>query len=211
MIQRQFTYNYSQPDDYHFSLDSIELPFKVAQLLERENHHNLKVMDLCSGCGVVGLELHFHLPAIRELNFVEVQREAYEKFIHENISKVKPSETQFQIHWMNYEKLLSPEYMDQFDLVVSNPPYFEPDQGKLSPSQFKNRCRFYLDSPFETLIDVLLHILKPMAPAYILLRSLEEHNKNLRQRLQLRTLGRAQVQVIDLIRGTELVKILKNS
>jgi tRNA1(Val) A37 N6-methylase TrmN6 len=191
----------------------VELPFKVANTLEGQDLRGLKVLDLCSGCGVIGFEFHFYQPTIRELHFLEIQREDYELSFQKNLKMVKdekPSPTQFFIHWENYESLLRPESESQFDLLLANPPYFQKDQGKLSPSQFKNRCRFFLDSDFEKMIDVIVHVLKPGASAFILLRPLVEHRKNLFEILCSQVGGRGLAQVVDLIRGTQMVQIVKN-
>ena len=217
MIPQHFTYQYAQPEQYHFSLDSIELPLRVARLVEGQDLQKWKVLDLCSGCGVVGFEFQFYQPQISEMHFLEVQKEDYLHSFTQNLQMVNEkmsalrSPTKFQIHWDNYESWRTSKTESSFDLVLANPPYFQKDQGKLSPSQFKNRCRFYLDSDFETMIDVILHVLKPGSSAYILLRPLLEHNKNLLEVLNRHLGWRGRAQVIDLIRGTQMVQIEKAS
>ncbi len=52
MENSKFTYDYHQPSEYHFSLDSVLLAKHVA---EEFRHHQsldqLKIMDLCAGTG----------------------------------------------------------------------------------------------------------------------------------------------------------------
>lgn len=214
MIAQRFTYQYAQPEQYHFSLDSVDLPLKVARLLEGRDLQAWRVLDLCSGCGVVGFEFHFYQPNISQLHFLEVQKTSYEEAFQKNLEMVKAkqaSSTEFQIHWKNYEAFLDPAHESSFDLLFANPPYFQKDQGKLSPSDFKNRCRFFLDSDFETMIDVILHVLRPGSSAYILLRPLVEHKKNLFDLLVRHLAHRGHAQVLDLIRGTQMVQIEKAS
>ncbi|HAU1291084.1 TPA: SAM-dependent methyltransferase, partial [Legionella pneumophila] len=69
-----FTYNYKQPDEYHFSLDSIHLAkFVAKQLKPYRDLGSLRVLDLCAGCGIIGIELSWHLQAIRQIDFIEIQ------------------------------------------------------------------------------------------------------------------------------------------
>ncbi|MGL6035003.1 MAG: hypothetical protein ACRC0N_08060, partial [Acinetobacter johnsonii] len=60
-----YTYNYKQPDEYRFSLDSIHLArFVASQLASHSELGSLRVLDLCAGCGVIGIELSWHLRAV---------------------------------------------------------------------------------------------------------------------------------------------------
>src|ERR1700743_1312527 len=87
-----FTYEYSQPEEYHFSIDSIEMPWEIAQALKGRLHEgeltpeqikSWRALDLCAGTGVLGFELNFHLPEIRHIDFVEVQ-EIYQTHFEHN-------------------------------------------------------------------------------------------------------------------------------
>ena len=69
-----FTYQYAQPGEYHFSMDSIHLAESVAKHLQsREDLASLRVLDLCAGCGVIGIELSWYLPLLKKIDFVEIQ------------------------------------------------------------------------------------------------------------------------------------------
>lgn len=174
-----FTYNYHQPNQYRFSLDSIHLAHFVAmQLKSNPDLGNLRILDLCAGCGVVGFELSWHLPAIRNIEFIEVQT-IYTDYFYQNIAKINRPELQCKWHVLNYDELHKKEWENTFDVIVSNPPYFQLGHGVLSPSEFKNRCRFYLDSSFENYIYALEHSLADQGKAYFLLRSLEQHGHDL--------------------------------
>lgn len=174
-----FTYNYKQPDEYHFSLDSIYLARFVATHLESHTDlGSLRVLDLCAGCGVIGIELSWHLQALRQIDFIEVQ-DIYTDCFYQNVDNVNRPEMQFRWHLFNYDVLHEKKWEGRFDLIVSNPPYFQPGHGMLSPSEFKNRCRFYIDSSFEHYIRALEHSLAVNGQAFFLLRSLKQHGCDL--------------------------------
>lgn len=223
-----FTYQYSQPDEYHFSLDSIEMAWEVAQELKRriseddkkeigKSFRNLKdrvqdwrALDLCAGCGVIGFEMNFHLPEIRNIEFVEVQ-EIYKPHFEANRAKVQ-NEGNFRFLSFNYERLSqSEEFRNRYDLIVCNPPYFKLDHGKLSPSEFKNRCRFFIDSTFEKLIHAIEASLAESGEAFMLLRDLEEHGCDLLSDLRELTRGKLHVENLTLVRGTFLLRLYRQA
>lgn len=207
-----FTYEYNQPEDYRFSLDSVFLAQKVAEDLKKnEKNGPLTALDLCAGCGVIGMELHFHYPHIKKFDFIEVQN-LYQPYFSQNIAQVKNSETSFHFLNLNYSELLSyDEYKNKYDLIVSNPPYFFIGEGILSPNEFKNRCRFFIDSDFNTLIKSIIHALKTNAHAYILVRSGNHHGRNIIDFIQDIVRESADVAIFDEIRGTLVVKLTKKS
>jgi len=221
-----FTYQYSQPEEYRFSLDSVEMAWEVAQHLKERIGEDSKekkqspsdylknqirrwqVLDLCAGCGVIGFEINFHLPSLRHIDFVEVQ-EIYQDHFEANKAKVQ-NEGEFKFHNLNYEDILkNPNFAQKYQLVLCNPPYFKIEQGKLSPSEFKNRCRFFIDSTFEKLIDSIEYSLAPAGEAYLLLRPLEEHGFDLLDELRTRIKGRLKCENLTMVRGTFLLKMYR--
>ncbi|KTD00240.1 methyltransferase [Fluoribacter gormanii] len=205
-----FTYNYKQPEEYHFSLDSIHLAkFVATQFKSDTDLGSLRILDLCAGCGVIGIELSWHLQAIRQIDFIEVQ-DIYTEYFHQNIATVNRPELQLRWHLLNYDALHERKWEGKFDLTISNPPYFQPGHGVLSPSQFKNRCRFYLDSSFESYIRALENSLANNGKAYFLLRSLKHHGLDLFSDIQkiLKDTS-ATAKIISHIRGSDIVLLEK--
>lgn len=209
-----YSYDYHQPEDYRFSLDSVFLSQKVAQLMaDAPNLDHYQVLDLCSGCGVVGLELNFHLSVIKNIDFLEVQ-DIYRPYFMKNIAQV-PAGGNFRFLSHNYADLtkapMADEYKDKYDLIVSNPPYFFKGEGLMSPSEFKNRCRFFIDSDFKTLIESLLFVLKPKGKAYLLVRPGSHHGRDLFQEITFLTKGKSSTKIIDEVRGTNIVELIKEA
>ncbi len=207
-----YTYVYNQPEDYKFSLDSVYLAQTVAnKIKDYPELENLKVLDLCAGCGVIGLELLIWVKKLGEIDFVEVQN-VYEPFFTKNQSEIK-NELKIDIptRWLNlnYQTMLKDEsFKEQYDLIISNPPYFFKEEGIHSPNEFKNRCRFFIDSTLELLIETVLFSLKPNGAAYLLLRPGHHHGRNLVQEVK-NLVGDHAFQVFDNVRGTMVVEIIK--
>ncbi|MBC7538898.1 MAG: methyltransferase [Bacteriovorax sp.] len=206
-----YTYDYFQPEEYRFSLDSVFLAQKVAKLIQSEAEiTKWKVLDLCAGCGIIGLELSIHVKAQMNIDFLEVQ-EIYRSFFDKNKEMIYPRAGRDQLRFLNinYQKLLEVEFQNSYDLIVSNPPYFFKDEGLLSPNDFKNRCRFFLDSDFKTLIYAIVFVLKPNSSAYILVRSGVHHGRTPIDEI-IKLLGNSgSAKIIDNIRGTDIVEIRK--
>lgn len=174
------TFLYSQPNEYHFSHDSV---FLARQVYERHSERlafgNAQILDLCAGCGIVGMDLVFHQMKEKsftgEVDFLEVQ-EIYHSHFQKNkeIMQGYFPDQPLYFNWLqnNYANL---DGQKKYDLIVSNPPYFIPGQGALSPSEFKNRCRFFIDSDWQNLIHFIKKSLKPGGQAYFLVREELKH------------------------------------
>lgn len=204
-----YTYEYSQPDEYRFSLDSVFLAQCVANEYQKYlNLKELKVLDICSGCGVIGLELNFHLPELTYIDFLEVQT-VYESHFNKNIKQSKTKNAIFRLRLENYEILRSDSEANQYNLIVSNPPYFFKNEGLLSPNDFKNRCRFFLDSDFKNLMLGIHNSLTPKGSAFVLLRPGVHHGRDLFKETQRILENLCSVQIFAEVRGTNVIRIIK--
>ncbi len=205
-LNQIYTISYSQPESYRFSLDSIFLAQRINKWLLENKYNPLKIADLCAGCGVVGLELLFHLHQrsaleISQIDFIEVQSD-YETHFEKNkqaMQELLKSTTNLNLTLDNYQNLIGQYGQNNFyDLIVCNPPYFHFGQGKLSPSTFKNRCRYFLDSDFINLLKWIQFALSKNGSAFLLVRDLNPQD--------FATIGLKYDDLPD-VRGTQFIRL----
>jgi tRNA1(Val) A37 N6-methylase TrmN6 len=181
---------------------------RVADLIKTHadlNHY--KILDIGSGCGIIGLELSIHCPPINFIDFLEIQ-DVYLPFFTKNLNMIHgDTKNNFCFINENYAILNTIEYKDRYDIIVSNPPYFFVEEGLLSPNDFKNRCRFFIDSDFKTLILGIANCLKKTGVAYILVRAGNQHGRNLLDEINTLLNGLAIAHRVEDIRGTHLIQI----
>lgn len=205
----KFTCDYSQPPEYRFSLDSILLAKAVVRDHgAREYPTDYRVLDLCAGAGIVGLELAHLQPGIKNVDFVEIQS-SYRCYFEENIAKSAGLGLKTEWREMNYADLLNDSEAGKYDLIVTNPPYFEKEQGLVPPNELKARSRFFIDASFEKLIEAILHTLKPGGEAYLLTRDQKDHGKNRDEVLEKLIQGKAKILSSELLRSTTLTRLQK--
>ncbi len=210
-INDHYTFEYSQPEEYRLSHDSVFLSRRTFELLESLDLQGARALDICSGSGVIGMDFLFHrrqagqnVPA--RFDFVEVQ-DVYREHFQENIKRLGPLETELNFVNRNYNDLQLADYAEVYDLILSGPPYFLTWQGKLSPSQFKNRCRFFIDSDLKNFFLGIAHSLKKTGAAYILLRDLPEHKWDVIAEAREICEGKLDLEILGDIRGTHFVRL----
>ncbi|MGZ3818223.1 MAG: methyltransferase, partial [Bdellovibrio sp.] len=102
-VNPHYTFEYSQPEAYRFSHDSVFLARKVFETYCKEEVATLRAMDLCAGCGIVGMDFIFHCKNAwgvtpQAFDFLEVQ-EIYRDHFMSN--KKKLGDVSTQIHFLN--------------------------------------------------------------------------------------------------------------
>lgn len=201
-INPHYTLNYSQPEDYRFSHDSVFLARRVHEIYSEMRLASWRALDLCAGTGIIGMDLLFHrreagldLPA--NFDFLDVQDVYWDHFL-ENRGRLGEVQSELQFLNLNYEKLVLPNYKNKYDLIVCNPPYFAEGSGKMSPSEFKNRCRFFLDSDLDKLLFSIHNTLRSSGSCYILLREIPRALP-----------GNLRYEVLPDVRGTYFLRLFK--
>ncbi len=178
------TFKYAQPESYHFSHDSVFLAHQIFEKHSQEiSHPGYDILDLCAGCGVIGMDLLFHQLKESsfqgEIDFLEVQ-EIYQIYFEKNQQTLQncfPAK-KLKMNWRQKNYADIKEYK-KYDLIISNPPYFLKESGLLSDNEFKNRCRFFLDSSWNEMIFFMKNSLKENGKVYFLVR---EELKNIIQK-----------------------------
>lgn len=214
-INPYYTFHYSQPEEYHFSHDSVFLARRAFEILQNEDVRDLQGLDLCAGCGIIGLDFLFHfkqqnLPCFKSFDFLEVQ-EIYQEHFNKNLKSLNSATTSVRFINKNYIELIKEESSNTYDLILCNPPYFHSGQGKLSPSDFKNRCRFFLDSDFKSLLQAIENSLALNGRGFILLRSQKEHGWDVLEEARSIFSTRIKMSTIEEIRGTNVILVQKIS
>jgi tRNA1(Val) A37 N6-methylase TrmN6 len=171
--------------------------------------HNVSIeraLDVCAGCGVMGLELQDLLgKTIPQFDFLDVQQEFAPHF-HRNLEI-----TGLNGRWIpeNYSVLETQEWSERYDLVVANPPYFLERESSLSESSLNNRARFFLDADLRTLLRGVRNTLRSGGRAYILMKSGKEHGRDAFTSARIELFDCSVERLAD-VRGTDLVRILKD-
>lgn len=205
-----YTFQYSQPAEYHFSHDSVFLARMVFESLDKQQIAGIKGLDLCAGCGVIGMDFIFHCRQTEKavpqsFDFVEVQ-EVYKEHFARNQQTLGEVGTHIRLKIQNYRQMAMTK-TGAYNLILCNPPYFHLGHGKLSPSEFKNRCRFFIDSDYRTLLLAIENSLSQDGSAYLLLRDLSEHGFNALNEARKILSENTKIEKIGDIRGTGLVRI----
>ena len=210
------TFTYSQPHEYRLSHDSVFFARRVYEIICNESIEVSKSLDLCSGSGVVGLDLLFHMSEGKqnsmpdEFEFLEIQNE-YEPHFNTNVktlNSIKSLDTKIVFSNTSYS---DQSYLDKnrnaFDLIVCNPPYFRLGMGKMSSSEFKNRCRYFIDSSFKSLIESVEILLKDGGVCFLITRPLEHHNidviRDIKKHCNL------DIQILNPVRKSLFIKLSK--
>ena len=161
--------DYFQPDFYHFSQDSISL----AQIVLQEMPPLPKkpwFMDICAGCGVVGIEIIKSLDQKINFDFLEIQNE-FSPFFHKNLNFAGEKRDSCHFHNIDFRKF---PINRKYSVIVSNPPYFIPGYGRPGKDPMGNKCKFFLEGSYIELFQFLKKTLLPKGKAFILFRETQK-------------------------------------
>lgn len=110
-------------------------------------HHPYNILDIGTGTGIIALMLAQRSQA-QQIDALEIDEEAYEQAT-DNFENSPWNDRLFCFHAGLDEFVEEPE--DEYDLIVSNPP-FHPEDYKSSNDQ-RDLARFQDAMPFEDLIE----------------------------------------------------------
>ncbi|WP_372652945.1 RsmD family RNA methyltransferase [Halobacteriovorax sp.] len=150
--------NYSQPNFYKFSRDSIELA-DLAVKYEKENL-SLQVLELFAGSGVIGVEFENKHQSVEHITFIELQEE-FEPYLKENTKNLN---CDFKIFFQDFRSL---DTKKKYDVILLNPPYFDSKKSRIGSDDNRNLCRFILNFELKDIFKQLESCLSKSGSAYI--------------------------------------------
>jgi tRNA1Val (adenine37-N6)-methyltransferase len=149
--------DYSQPNFYHFTEDSVLISKYAASFLEDFlEGRNLIGLDLCAGSGVVGIELLVRTNRFKSFDFLEYQASFESHFKHNQELFVADSDVSINYVLGSFEDY-APDV--KYDFIVSNPPYFDPDAHRIGKDRNKNICRFFVEGSLSSYLYSIINLL----------------------------------------------------
>ncbi len=181
--------DYHQPEFYRFNEDSLALVKEIVSL----NLQPGSILDIGAGSGIIGIELALKLEA-PTIHFLELQKE-WEPFLSKNIVQYL-NDFQVKVFWNSVEKWV-PEI--KYDLIVSNPPYYLPGNGIISPDPVRAKCRSFLEDDWEIILSKSFSALAPGGKAFFV-TAMEnlEHVKRAGKMLPIETTQKEKILIIKL-------------
>jgi len=138
---------------YRFSVDAV-LAAHFCRI-----HNGDHILDLGCGCGVIGLILAYrHQGRGVQVTGLEFQPDLA-MLAHDNVlaNKMESSVSIIEGDLRRIEHSIAPESMD---LVVSNPPYRDPEAGRVSPADQRARARHEIDAVLADIVAAAAYAVK---------------------------------------------------
>jgi len=111
---------------YRYSIDAVLL---AAQVFPRTND---TIIDLGVGCGIIPLILAYRFPGV-SIYGVEIQKELA-GIATRNVIANQMSD-QIKIIHQDMKTLHTDSFSDTIDIVVTNPPYYKVNTGRMNPDR----------------------------------------------------------------------------
>jgi len=128
------------------------------------------ILDIGAGTGVIALQLAQRSVA-ETIDAIEIDDKAYEQCTH-NFESSPWADRLFCYH-ASIQEFVS-EIDEQYDLVISNPPFYT--DNYTSGNSERNRARFTDALPFEHLLVSAAHLLSKNGTFAVILPKKEEEN-----------------------------------
>lgn len=104
-------------------METEELVYKVINYIRKNNLTNIKILDLCTGSGIIGITLKKEL---EEFDVKILASDISSRAL--TVAKENASSLEADISFV--ESDLFSNIQDKFDIIVSNPPYIANDDKK---------------------------------------------------------------------------------
>jgi tRNA1Val (adenine37-N6)-methyltransferase len=135
---------------YRFSIDALLVAHFCSPRVKD------RIIDLGTGCGIIPLILAYRMSDI-EITGVELQP-PLAALAKRNVA-LNGFSRRIQILEADLKDIRSPENHEAFDLVLSNPPYYEVGTGRMNPQPEKAGARHEVYTKLEDLILTASHLL----------------------------------------------------
>lgn len=134
----------------------VENVILIAKKLQENCQKEIKILDLCTGSGIIGVCLYKNLQNVK-IFASDISKDALE--VAKKNSKLQKAEI------VLLESDLFENIKEKFDIIVSNPPYIETDVIEGLSEEVKNEPRLALDGGKDGL-DIYREIIK-QAPNFL--------------------------------------------
>lgn len=149
-------------DSYRFSVDSILL----LNFIRLKNYE--KIIDLGTGSGIIPLLLFGRRKGL-SIYGVEIQKDLAAMARRSiELNKLQDDITIIQEDLRNLKNIFKNQ---QFDVVVSNPPYISLGHGKINPLSSRAIARHEIKGDLEDIISVSNYLLKNKGRIYLIYKS----------------------------------------
>lgn len=133
-------------------------------------NHPISVLDIGAGTGLIALMLAQRTPA-DQIDALEIDENAFEQAV-DNFESSPWSDRLFCYHAGLDEFLDEPE--DEYDIIVSNPPFYTEDY--VSGTESRDQARFESSMPFNELIEAADLLLSENGIFSVIIPYKEERN-----------------------------------
>lgn len=148
---------YQTTDGHSITSDSA---FLVETISDHISQENIKLLELGSGNGIISIMLSHYHPKWVILG-IEIQTHLIEL----SRDNAKLSETSPTFIEADLREFIS---SSKYDLIVSNPPYFSKDKGRISPIQERAISRHEITCNMMDILECIKRNLKKDGRAFIL-------------------------------------------
>ncbi|MHA3786979.1 tRNA1(Val) (adenine(37)-N6)-methyltransferase [Flavobacterium hauense] len=134
------------------------------------HHRPFSILDIGAGTGLIALILAQRTHA-EQIDGIEIDDDAYEQAV-DNFENSPWGDRLFCYHAGLDEFMEEPE--DEYDLIVSNPPFYT--DGYFSGDEKRDKARFTESLPFEDLIEASSILLSDIGVLAVIIPSKEEEH-----------------------------------
>lgn len=135
-----------------------------------QTNNEFSILDVGTGTGLIALMLAQKTPT-DTIDAIEIDEDAYEQAV-ENFENSPWADRLFCYHASLLE--FADEMDEQYDLIVSNPPFFEETQSSMHPK--RKQARFTSSLPFTHLFASVAKLLSPEGRFTMIAPFKEEEN-----------------------------------